>query len=141
MAKIVTIDASAAISWLVPAQSTQRAEALLAGAQAMVLTAPDIFAWEVGNLIMSRGRRGQIDIPASLASLELMGIRIAPPRPANAVFALTAMSAATGLSLFDAAYLDEALQTGSALASRDLKLLQTATRHGVECLDLNDPRS
>lgn len=42
----------------------------------------------------------------------------------------------SGLTYYDAAYLELALRRGAQLASRDRQLVAAARAHGVECLEL-----
>ena len=76
--KIVTIDASAAASWLLPSQRTLRADAFIADRVERRLIAPDVFAWEVGNLIAGRAvtwipDSGRGRVPSSTAFTDGQG--------------------------------------------------------------------
>lgn len=136
--KIVTIDASAAASWLLPSQYTLRADGFIADLGERRLIAPDIFAWEVGNLIAGRAARNLIDRDVALATLELLGVEVFEARDAPAVLAMIEPAGRSRLSLFDFAYLELALEQGAALASRDQRLIDAARKQGVEVFDLRD---
>lgn len=134
--KTVTIDASAAASWLFPQQRTRRADAFLEGGDYERLIAPDIFVWEIGNLIARRLKPDER--AAALDMLSLLQIEMAPSRPSGAVLELVGFAERHGVSLFDAAYLQLCLQTDARLASRDTRLLEAAHAAGVNLLDLRD---
>lgn len=136
--KIVTIDASVAVSWLLPAQATASADAFLADSGDRQFTAPSVFAWEIGNLIATKARRARLESSALLRRLEVLAIEVAPPPDAETVLSFVQAAAKHDLSLFDTAYLLHALGHGGALASRDADLLDAAAALGVETHDLRD---
>ena len=133
----VVIDASAALAWLLRSQATPAAWAFLAAHASRGFEAPEIFEWEVRNVLLSLGRRGMIeddDYDAAVASLSDMDL--AYRDPVADVSELSVFARRVGLSLFDAAYLALALDRDCALASRDAGLLRVAEASGVECFDL-----
>jgi predicted nucleic acid-binding protein len=134
--KIVTIDASVAASWLLPRQRTASADAFLQDDAARLLIAPDIFAWEIGNLLARNARRNVEAAADYLRDLAALDIRITAPRDHESVLGLVDFAAKQDLSLFDAAYLFLCLERGAALASRDGRLIDAAHVAGVDVLDL-----
>lgn len=134
--KIVTIDASAAASWLFPSQRTPSADSFLRTVAIAQFVAPAIFAWEIGNQIGVRARGDPREAASLLAELEAFEIEIAPPMTDDAVFASVSQALRLSLTLFDTAYLNHALTLGAGLASRDGKLIEAAVRAGVEVFDL-----
>lgn len=135
--KTVTIDASCAISWLFAEQRTRAADRLLLD-EAIYRTAPDVFAWEIGNFISLWVGRGRADLDPLREKLGQLDIRVTPPRDSEATLALIGPSVTHGLSLFDTAYLLHALGNGGALASRDAALLDACRAVGVDVFDLRD---
>ncbi|MFX4608973.1 hypothetical protein ABTB40_20560, partial [Acinetobacter baumannii] len=73
--KTVTIDASCAISWLFAEQRTRAADRLLLD-EAIYRTAPDVFAWEIGNFISLRVGRGRADLDPLREKLGQLDIRV-----------------------------------------------------------------
>jgi len=122
---------------LFPEQRTRAADRLLLGGFAL-WAAPDIFAWEVGNFVARRAMQGRADAAQVQAKLSLLDVRVTAPRQSDAVMALIPQAVANDLSLFDTAYLLHALGHGGGLASRDNRLLQAATKVGVDVFDLRD---
>lgn len=133
----VVLDASAALAWILPTQATPAAAALLNQSNGLIFEAPDIFAWEVGNVLLALDRRGVLaagEYDEALAIYHDLVVRLSPP-----VFELdrlAVLARAARLSLFDAAYFALALDRGWPLASRDAALLSAARAAGVECFDL-----
>lgn len=134
--KIVTIDASAAASWLLPLQRTSAADRFLEDDQPRRLIAPDIFAWEIGNLLARNARRNAEAAAGYLQDLQALDIRVTAPRDRESILGLVDFATKEGLSLFDAAYLILCLERGAALASRDGRLLDAARAASVDVYDL-----
>ena len=135
--KTVVLDASAALAWILPTQATPAAAALLDQSGALIFEAPDIFAWEVRNVLLTMDRRGVLvdgEYDEALAIYDDLVVRLSPPVFEMDKLAVLARQAR--LSLFDAAYLALALDRDWALASRDETLLTVAKAAGVECYDL-----
>jgi len=128
------IDASAALSQVLPSQKTTSADEFFADA-AGPFSAPDIFVWEFINTLLRAERIGVITPKASDSAISdwLGVIEISA---ASVALALTALSRSQGLSLFDSAYLELAERLGAPLVSRDFALLEAARRRGVPVHDL-----
>lgn len=136
--KTITIDASCAASWLFVQQRTQAADRFFRESVGDRLVAPDIFAWEIGNLIVKQARRADRDPDTYLQRLGDLGVRVAAPRGAEDVLELVGAASGHGLSLFDAAYLRDALARAGWLATRDGRLIEVARAVGVDVFDLRD---
>lgn len=135
--RTVVLDASAALAWILPTQATPAAAALLDQSGTLIFEAPDIFAWEVRNVLLTLDRRGVLadgEYDEALAIYDDLVVRLGPP--VLEIDQLAALARGTRLSLFDAAYLALALDQDRALASRDEALLTVADAAGVECYDL-----
>ena len=133
------VDASAAASWLLASQATPSATELLVGLGAFEPSAPHVFQWEIGNLLVRQTRREPgFSLNEAFAVLDSFRITLAPPTGRDAVRALAGIAAPRGLSLFDAGYLWLAMQTDGAVASRDAGLLAAALAAGLPVFDLRD---
>ena len=66
-----------------------------------------------------------------LNSIALLPIKIAKPPTVSQLNGLVALSQELGLSVYDASYLDLAMQEKLPLASLDLKLLEAGKKVGV----------
>ena len=136
--KTVTIDASAAASWLFPAQTTRAADAFLIAKEPRRYAAPDVFRWEIGNLIVQRCRGDQGMLDVLIGRLVRLDIEAQPALLPEDVTALMDQARSHGLRLFDAAYLAHARAHDAALASRDGRLIGAARAAGVDVFDLRD---
>ena len=136
--KTVTIDASAAASWLFRGQRTRAADAFLKDSVDRRFVAPGVFAWEIGNQIGIRARGDRREVSRMLAHLGTIGVGIAPSPAVEAVFGSIDQALRRDLTLFDTAYLSHALELGTSLASRDRRLLHAAEAAGVDVFDLRD---
>jgi len=134
----VVVDASAALAWLLTSQRTARSVAFLAEDVERSLHAPYILMWEVRNVLIAHERRGLLgaaDHAAALALLDDFEIAIEPPPSDAALMLLADRARRTGLSLFDAAYLQLAIDLDCAIATRDTGLVKAARERGLTCFD------
>lgn len=95
--------------------------------------APFVFDWEVHNILFSTGRNVPSVYADLLERLEGLGVRVGQPFGVEAALALAIQAK---LSLFDAAYLREALEQSLPLVSRDSRLVEAAIAYGVFVHDL-----
>lgn len=133
---VVVVDASAALSWLLPSQATPATSAFLTHAARFVFAAPFVFEWEVCNVLLSKLRAGRLthhQFEAALEELRAIGVEVADPFRAELV---SEVAREEGLSLFDAAYLATARELAAAVVSRDADLLRACARNGVPTFDL-----
>lgn len=128
---MTVIDASAALGLVFPDESVDldRLQRVVAGGQ---LHAPGIWTFECANALASAVRRGRIT-PAiatrAADTLALLPVEIhQDSRPA----ALVQAAIASGLSAYDAAYLDLARRTGRPLLTFDRRLIAAATEAGID---------
>lgn len=93
---------------------------------------PAIFWYELRNVLVVNERRRRIraeQTSAFLATLSVLPIEISALPADTGVLSLARQY---GLSVYDAAYLDLALDRGFPLATLDEKLRQAAPKAGVE---------
>ncbi|WP_429911399.1 type II toxin-antitoxin system VapC family toxin [Glycocaulis sp.] len=131
----LVLDASVAIAWVLPSQSTPATQKLLAQSDDYELAAPYIFVWEVGNQFVRFSRRGLIYRDA-MDNLDALGIRYFAPASIDDTLESGHGALAAGLSLFDYAYLSLAVTLGAPLASRDAGLLAACEALGAPFIDL-----
>lgn len=136
----VVVDASAALSWILASQATSASRRFIIEREGRRLSAPFVFGWEVNNTLLGSLRRGRLSTAAYEEACEVLrrhDVRLGSPFHAAQ---MSALAQEEHLSLFDAAYLDHALQAGAELASRDRELLSAAVRRGVFVHDLSPER-
>ena len=93
---------------------------------------PSIFWFELRNVLVVSERRSRITPEQTLFFLEALGdfsLEIDAVPPEAGVMLLARRHE---LTVYDAAYLDLAIRTGSRLATLDKKLRSTADKSGVE---------
>ena len=132
----LVLDASAALAWLLPSQATMAADRLLARADEYDFIAPDVFRWEVANVLMVKARGHSLAADEAFGQLDALEIVFDQPLAEGEVRQLVDVAIANGLSLFDAAYLALAIERDAALASRDGPLLAAGIAAGVDVFDL-----
>lgn len=98
-----------------------------------------MWAYEVGNSVLMGLRRGRIseaDAEAFLDSLADLNVSLVDPFSYDAVFKLAKR---TGLTVYDAAYLDLVIREGAELASLDNALESAAEQAGVKLFAVEGP--
>lgn len=131
---LIVLDASVAVAWALPSQSTRAADDLARRRAELRLAAPGIFWLEVRNALLAFERRGRINsgvVDAELAVFDASVAAIDDGAPED-IFAL---ARAERISVYDACYLELALRVGAELASRDAALLAAGARRGVSLYD------
>ncbi|HYE46437.1 MAG TPA: type II toxin-antitoxin system VapC family toxin [Caulobacter sp.] len=137
MTKVV-VDASAALAWVLTSQRTPQSVAFLAEDVERSLCAPYILLWEMRNVLIGLERRGLLGADEHVAALELLDdfeIDIGPAPSDAALLLLSEQARRRGLSLFDASYLQLAIDLDCAIATRDAALVRAARDAGVACYD------
>lgn len=132
----VVVDASAALAWLLPSQATASADRLLAQADGYDFMAPNVFLWEVANVLVVKARGHSLVVGEAFDQLDGIEIALDQPLTDSEVRQLVDVATTAGLSLFDAAYLALAIERRAVLASRDKPLLVAAATVGVDVFDL-----
>lgn len=129
------LDASVALSWVLPDEDAEAALALRQRAirAAPPLSVPPTFWFEVANALSVSIRRGRIAASgahAALEALQAFGIETS----ACAVPACLAVAEGTGLAVYDAAYIVTALDVGGVLGTADVQMREIAHAVGLEVL-------
>jgi predicted nucleic acid-binding protein len=130
----VVIDASIASAWCFPDERTDYTRAVLqaVSSSAVDSVAPRLWAYEIRNSVLMGIRRGRIsksDSEQFLVSLKELNVRLGEPESYDDVFSLAQEH---GLTVYDAAYLDLAIQERLPLASLDGQLVGAAQKVGIQ---------
>jgi len=132
----VVIDASVALSWVLPAEDTDQALSLrsyaLENPQALLLV-PPTFWYEVTNVFWEAVRRKRLNRQNALKALELLidfelTVWIADPE------SCLILSLTNNLAVYDSAYLDIAIDKQAALWTMDQPLKRAAESLGITVL-------
>lgn len=128
-------DASVAVAWVHPAQATPETAALLeAVADGAVLTVPAIWPLEVANALIVLVRRRKLtekDRRTALGWLRALRLEVDHEAAGVALTTLSEMATTSGLSVYDASYLELARRRKLPLGCKDGPLRNAARRAGV----------
>lgn len=130
MANLV-VDASLAAAWCFGDENRDYANRVLRVLPSVRAFVPQLWAYELRNSVLMGVRRGRIDSADAgefLRSLGALNIALVTPVSYDGIFQL---ADETGLSVYDAAYLDVARREAAELASLDRALQRAALAIGV----------
>jgi predicted nucleic acid-binding protein len=133
----IVVDASMTIAWLFEDEHTPAAHDALRRVAADGAIVPSLWRLEVANVLRNAVRRGRCEdeyLDRSLRRLERLPIAVDKETDDHAWQATLGLAREQDLTLYDAAYLELAIRTGSLLASCDGPLLAAAARRRVEVL-------
>ena len=122
------------LGWLFEDESSPGTEEALESLRDSEAFAPAIWPFEVANGIAVAERRRLCTLADAATFLHLLSslpIRVEPPPTGRAVGALLSLARESGLSAYDAAYLELAMREGLPLASQDRRLRDAGRRMGV----------
>jgi predicted nucleic acid-binding protein len=131
----LVVDASIALAWGLPDESSGYADAVLAVVEREGLRVPALWPREIANGLAVAYRRGRIssaDERAFLTALSHLHIEL--EETATAVTAIRDATAAAmryGLTAYDAAYVDLAAREALTLATLDASMRQAAQQCGI----------
>lgn len=131
----LVVDASVALAWGLPDEASDYAAAVLAVVEHSVVHIPDLWLYEIANGLAIASRRKRI-LPEEervfLTALSKLNLNIS--RRVNLVLIRELITCARrfGLTAYDAAYVNLALQQDVPLATLDHRMRQAAVTSGVE---------
>lgn len=135
MTRAFVADASVAVGWVHPAQSTRHTTAMLdAIADGATLEVPALWSLEVANALIVLVRRRKLaddERQAGLGWLRGLRVRVDHEMSELAFSRLSELAAARRLSVYDAAYLELAARRRLVLGCKDGPLRTAARRAGV----------
>jgi predicted nucleic acid-binding protein len=128
-------DASVALAWALPDESSAYADAVLAVVEQEGLRVPELWAREIANglaVAYLRKRITSADERAFLVALSRLSIEVEETSAALTVIRDgTAAAMRYGLSAYDAAYVDLASRERLTLATLDTAMRKAAEQSGV----------
>lgn len=129
-------DASVIASFILPDEWTSLVPEVMAELRIGEVWAPAHLPIEIVSLLVSAERRGRIDRPQRLAFLEESRrfIELLDAVSSGPSIEIAELAIATGLSVYDAAYLEIAQRRQADLATNDRKLIAAAANRGVTTL-------
>jgi predicted nucleic acid-binding protein len=131
----LVVDASVALAWALPDESSDYADAVLAVVEREGLHVPELWAREIANglaVAYLRKRITSADEQAFLAALSHLSIEVEQAASALTVIRDgTAAAMRYGLTAYDAAYVDLASRERLSLATLDMAMRKAAEQFGV----------
>lgn len=127
----IVVDASVAATWLLDDESDPRAEATLHLLEEVPGVVPQLWHFEMRNILLVAWRRGRIS-PQGLAErvAALSGLPLRTDTEPDLAAALD-LAARHGLSFHDGLYLEVAHRLHATLASLDEALVRAARAEGL----------
>lgn len=128
------LDCSVMMAACLSDEASDYADAVLTSLTQHTAHVPGLWVYEIGNVLLVAERRKRIQTAQRiqyLNSIALLPIKIAKTPSVSRLNGLVSLSHDLGLSLYDASYLDLAVQEKLPLASLDTKLLEAAKKIGV----------
>jgi predicted nucleic acid-binding protein len=135
------LDGSVTLSWCFEDESGAETEAVLEALSSGEAIVPPIWALEIANALLVAERRKRLTHAKSDAfvnALRAMSIREDPAAPRHPSEDLMSLARATGLTSYDASYLELAIRTKLPLATLDGPLRKAARARGVALLPARD---
>ncbi len=131
----LVVDASVALAWALPDESSAYAEAVLSVVEREGLRVPVLWAREIANglaVAYLRKRITSSDEKAFLAALSHLAIDVEEaPDAITVIRDGTAAATRYGLTAYDAAYVDLAAREKLTLATLDTAMLKAAEQIGI----------
>lgn len=131
------VDCSLAVTWLFTEEATPESDGVLSRLASEAAVVPGWWYLELTNVIALAERRGRVTVAKSeafLQALRRIEIEVDEEGAAQAVTRVLPLCRATGLTGYDAVYLELALRRKLPLATLDAALREAARRLGVEVL-------
>lgn len=129
----IVVDASVAISWFFAAEQSPEVDSVWEEAIVAGIAVPSIWSYEVANRLgraVVAGDTTAAEVTSFFHSLD--GVATEVTQPSTSV--LVARMVSSGLTAYDAAYLEVAVARGIPLATLDVRLRDAAQAAGVTVL-------
>jgi predicted nucleic acid-binding protein len=131
------LDASATIAWCLEDEFAAQAEAIRRRMESDFALVPALWIYEVVNALTLAERRKRLaagDARELLDLLSALPIKFDDGEAWSVGTAVQRLAESTGLTAYDASYLELALRCGQPLATLDTRLRSAARAHDVETI-------
>ena len=139
MKRPIVIDNSVVMSWCFEDKASDYADSVLNELKITSAMVPSIWPYEVVNVLLVAERQKRLKQAESVQFVTLLSqlsILVDEDSPEKSMKDVLALGRETGLSSYDAAYLELAMRNGFALATLDKKLTAAAKAVDVNLFDL-----
>lgn len=140
----IVVDASTALAWCFPDETSEHADAILAALEGKTILVPAVWGLEIANAVLvgERSKRlRQPEIRRFTTLLQSLPV-VQDARPVTAYISeVLPVAREYSLTAYDAGYLELSMRHSAPLATLDAKLKRAARRAGVEIFSGDGPRS
>jgi predicted nucleic acid-binding protein len=134
---LIVIDASATIALILNEDAAATSEQTFRRLVADDVVVPNHWIAEIGNALVSNVRRGRLDrrqFEFVTTTLEQLEINVEPPPTFSELIAIAEGAIDSGLTYYDAAYVDKARSYQAPLFTFDRKMRAAASRLSIPLL-------
>lgn len=129
---MLVLDSSFVVAALVEEEYTGYADSVIRDHMEEGLAAPSLVRWEFANVLNVKLRRGGLRRDQAMELLVLYeGLGIVHLEPEAALDRLLAVAASSGLTAYDAAYVELAARLSAPLATLDAAMARAAQAAGL----------
>ena len=135
------VDASVALAWCFPDESSDYADAVLVALEGRTILVPAIWGLEIANAVLAGERSKRLrqpEIRRFVTLLESLSLVQDVQPVSDHMSNVLPMAREYGLSAYDAAYLELSIRHGAPLATLDGKLQKAARKAGIEVFAAGD---
>jgi predicted nucleic acid-binding protein len=128
------IDSSIALTWCFEDEASPETDELFERVRDDGAIVPELWPLEVSNVLLQAHKRGRISAGDMALRLELIAglpVAIDPETAARAWREILVTARETGLTVYDAAYLELAIRRGLPLLTKDADLANAAKRLAI----------
>jgi predicted nucleic acid-binding protein len=140
MKRPIVIDNSVVMSWCFEDEASDYADSVLNALKITSAMVPSIWPYEFVNVLLVAERQKRLKQAESVQFVTLLSelsILVDEDSPEKSMKDVLALGRETGLSSYDAAYLELAMRNGFPLATLDKKLTAAAKAVDVNLFDLS----
>lgn len=133
----MVLDCSPTIAWALDENAGEWSASVIDVFGHDAALVPSIWPSEVANALLRAERSGRLDPSATghvVAAIEELPVEVDVGAAAVALHTVLDLARESGLTTYDASYLELALRLGLPLATLDRRLAEAAREHGVEVL-------
>jgi predicted nucleic acid-binding protein len=130
----VVVDASVALAWCFPDESSDYADGVLVALEGKTMLVPAVWGLEIANAVLvgeRRKRLNQPEIKQFTSLLEGLSLIQDSRQVASHISEVLPIARTYGLSAYDAAYLELSIRHNAPLATLDEKLQKAVRQAGI----------
>jgi predicted nucleic acid-binding protein len=134
----VVVDASTALAWCFPDETSEHADSVLVALAGCTILVPAVWSIELSNAILAGERKkrlNQHEIESFTTLLESLSIVQDAQPMIDSIRSVLPLARAHGLTAYDAAYLELSIRHNAPLATLDGNLRKAAKKWGIRLFE------